>query len=74
MRLVDSFVGSGGQICIVMEYLPASVGKEHTRQLIEGLREIHEAGVCHRDLAPTNIRLNGEGLVRYFDFGISKLL
>lgn len=74
VKLIDAFVGSGGQICIVMEYLPGTVVKDHSRQLIEGLREIHAADICHRDLAPTNIRLNEEGTVKYFDFGIGKLM
>ena len=39
--------------------------------LVEALREIHRAGVVHRDFKPSNIVLSGEG-PRVIDFGISR--
>ena len=38
----------------------------------EGLRAIHEAGIIHKDLKPSNIMLNSDGeTVSIIDFGIS---
>jgi len=38
----------------------------------EGLRVIHEAGIIHKDLKPSNIMLNNDGeTVSIIDFGIS---
>ena len=57
-----------------MEYLPGKVSKNDFKQLAEGLREIHSQQVCHRDLAPTNMKLDSEGCLKYYDFGISKIM
>ena len=57
-----------------MEYLPDKVTKTATLQLVEGLAEIHDLDVCHRDLAPTNVRIDINGNLKYFDFGISKIM
>jgi mitogen-activated protein kinase 15 len=35
---------------------------------------MHEAGVCHRDVTPNNVRLSAEGIPKFFDFGISKIM
>ena len=39
--------------------------------LLSGLREMHEKGVAHRDIKPTNILVTSEGKFKYADFGIS---
>lgn len=41
----------------------------------EGLRAIHEAGIIHKDLKPSNIMLNSDGeTVSIIDFGISSVM
>ena len=41
----------------------------------EGLRAIHEAGIIHKDLKPSNIMLNSDGeTVSIIDFGISSVV
>jgi serine/threonine protein kinase len=40
--------------------------------LLDGIQEVHEAGVIHRDLKPSNI-LFGPGGIRLVDFGISSI-
>ena len=41
----------------------------------EGLRAIHEAGIFHKDLKPSNIMINSDGeTVSIIDFGISSVV
>jgi len=42
------------------------------RQLLEGVRYIHEHWVVHRDLKPTNILLNNCGVLKVCDFGLAR--
>jgi serine/threonine-protein kinase len=39
----------------------------------QGLRDVHAAGILHRDVKPANILLDGAGQVKLADFGICKL-
>lgn len=41
-------------------------------QIACGLKDIHEAGVIHRDIKPNNIRLDSEGVVKIIDFGLAR--
>ncbi|KAI0149401.1 kinase-like domain-containing protein [Pestalotiopsis sp. NC0098] len=42
------------------------------RQLINGLRVLHDQGIAHRDLRPKNIFVDRFGNLKIGDFGISK--
>jgi serine/threonine protein kinase len=41
-------------------------------QIACGLKDIHAAGVIHRDIKPNNIRMDSEGVVKILDFGLSR--
>ncbi|KAL0355036.1 UNVERIFIED_CONTAM: Cyclin-dependent kinase G-2 [Sesamum radiatum] len=42
------------------------------KQLLEGVKFLHENGVMHRDLKPSNILINKKGEVKICDFGLSR--
>ncbi len=47
---------------------------EVARQVAEGLKAAHAAGVVHHDIKPANIMLTPEGQVKITDFGIAEFL
>ncbi len=40
-------------------------------QILSGIQHAHDQGIVHRDLSPSNILIDGNGLPRIMDFGIS---
>ena len=42
-------------------------------QVNEGLHELHEIGIFHKDIKPANIMLDNDGNYRIIDFGISSV-
>ena len=43
------------------------------RQILNGLRRLHQAGVIHRDLKPFNFLITEEDVIKIGDFGLSLL-
>ena len=43
-------------------------------QMLSGLAEIHRNGILHRDLAPSNILIKKNGIVKISDFGLSRFI
>ncbi|AEF99430.1 serine/threonine protein kinase [Methylomonas methanica] len=41
-------------------------------QIMDALRAVHKAGLLHRDIAPDNIYLCGDGRVKLLDFGAAQ--
>ncbi|KAF9431890.1 serine/threonine-protein kinase HAL4/sat4 [Entomortierella beljakovae] len=41
------------------------------KQLIHGVAYLHSMGVAHRDIKPENLLLDGHGLLKITDFGVS---
>lgn len=41
--------------------------------IISGIADIHEHGRVHRDIKPDNMKLDGSGVLKIFDFGLAKL-
>ncbi len=85
---ISNFFEENGTGYIVMEYLEGMDVKhilkrsgqkkdyEWCRRVIltvlHTLREIHKRGVLHRDIAPDNIFVTNEGVIKLIDFGAAK--
>lgn len=85
---VSNFFEENGTGYMVMEYLEGMDVKtilqksgdkkdyEWSRRVIltvlYTLREIHKRGVIHRDIAPDNIFVTDEGIIKLIDFGAAK--
>lgn len=85
---VYGYFQENGTGYIVMEYLEGITVKqllrdsggrlkyEWSRQIILSvlytLKAIHRRGILHRDIAPDNIMITGDGIVQLIDFGVAK--
>jgi serine/threonine-protein kinase len=41
-------------------------------QIASGIADIHASGIIHRDIKPNNMKLDREGIVKIFDFGLAR--
>lgn len=44
------------------------------RQILEGVKYMHQNGIIHRDLKPQNILINKEGILKIADLGLARNL
>jgi serine/threonine-protein kinase len=85
VQMYDVIKNSKGEVtAIVEEYLPGddltSYPKPTTAdefleiiyQIAEGIADIHTHGQIHRDIKRQNMKLDGEGCLKIFDFGLAR--
>ncbi len=53
--------------------IPVDRAIGYTRQYLEGIRCLHDAGIVHRDIKPFNLLVTPRDTVKICDFGLSKL-
>jgi serine/threonine protein kinase len=51
--------------------LPFAIAADYIAQAALGLQHAHELGLIHRDVKPSNILVDGQGLVKVLDMGLA---
>ncbi|MGH9173562.1 MAG: protein kinase domain-containing protein, partial [Vicinamibacterales bacterium] len=73
--IVMQFVPGATLKDYIRENAPLRIGEsvDFTRQILEGLAAIHDAGIIHRDIKPQNVLMADHGQLKLTDFGIARL-
>ncbi len=85
---VQNFFAANGTAYIILEYLDGATFENYLQRaggkvdwsialrvltpVMDALREVHRAGLLHRDVSPDNIYLTRSGLVKVIDFGAAR--
>lgn len=85
VQVFDIVDGQDSAFGIVMEYIDgtdlfnldfSSLNPESLLkllwQLASGISDIHALGIIHRDIKPNNMKLDSEGVLKIFDFGLAR--
>lgn len=82
--VVHDVVEEEGRLVLVMEHVPGGTLEDRLGEpmpvkqalpliadVLEGLAALHEAGIVHRDVKPTNILMAPDGDAKITDFGVA---
>ena len=69
--LVEEFL-PGQDLAAILPIKDVDTFLRHIYAIACGLADIHAVGVVHRDIKPNNMKVDAEGCLRIFDFGLSR--
>lgn len=72
VAIVQEFIGGDD---LMQDATAATDSHKLTKQLWQiaaGIRDIHAENIIHRDIKPNNMKLDGEGVIKIFDFGLAR--
>jgi serine/threonine protein kinase len=72
--VMELITGSDLAHRIALGALPIDEALRISRQIAEALEAAHQAGVIHRDLKLSNVKVRPDGTVKVLDFGLAKAL
>jgi serine/threonine protein kinase len=85
LRIYDLILDDKGVLGIIEEYIPGKDLTQHfaenvytpdsfmklAYQIASGLCDVHKHDIVHRDVKLNNMKLDSEGIIKLFDFGLS---
>ena len=66
---------AGGSLADLIKRFPTiseALLRNYTRQILSGLKFLHDHGILHRDIKPRNILVDHKGVLKLTDFGLSR--
>lgn len=70
---LGAMIGESYRIEKPSRAIPTEKALNYTRQTLNGLACLHDAGIIHRDIKPFNLLVTARDTVKVCDFGLSKL-
>jgi serine/threonine protein kinase len=70
---LGAMIGESYRIEKPSRTIPTEKALIYTRQTLNGLACLHDAGIIHRDIKPFNLLVTARDTVKVCDFGLSKL-
>nr|CAH7723927.1 unnamed protein product [Callosobruchus chinensis]CAH7748441.1 unnamed protein product [Callosobruchus chinensis] len=53
--------------------MPSCDAQKYTKQLLCGLKYLHNLGITHRDIKPENLLISQDGDLKISDFGMATM-